>query len=89
MKNNYNYKKASLFITFIGALLLASCGSEKNNEAERFKSGVFEIPAGKGYSKTTITKISETGRVERLRQNGWWTHPISGWSMFYPFYREP
>ena len=29
-------------MTFIGALLLASCGSEKNNDAERFKSGVFE-----------------------------------------------
>lgn len=57
MKNKYNYKIVFLFMTFIGALLLASCGSEKNNDAERFKSGVFEIPAGKGYSKTIVTRI--------------------------------
>ncbi|MDB4065125.1 hypothetical protein N9536_05035, partial [Flavobacteriaceae bacterium] len=67
MKNNYNYKKASLFITFIGALLLASCGSEKNNDAERFKSGIFEIPAGKGYSKTTVTRIDSLQIEEYIK----------------------
>ncbi|EAR12049.1 hypothetical protein PI23P_11967 [Polaribacter irgensii 23-P] len=33
-----------------------SCSSEKGNP-ERFRKGVFEIPAGNGYSKTIITRI--------------------------------
>ena len=29
----------------------------KDNDASRFKTGVFEIPAGKGYSKTIVKRI--------------------------------
>ncbi|AQS93350.1 hypothetical protein BXQ17_04305 [Polaribacter sp. BM10] len=37
-------------------LILASCKAEKG-DPDRFKQGVFEIPAGNGYSKTKITRI--------------------------------
>ncbi len=38
-------------------LILSSCSSEvKKGNANRFKIGVFEIPAGDSYSKTTITR---------------------------------
>jgi len=57
MKNNYNLNKLYSFLLFVGIVLLSSCGPEKNLDASRFKSGVFEIPAGKGYSKTTVTRI--------------------------------
>ena len=30
---------------------------KKRSNAERFKLGVFEIPAGKGYSKTIVTRV--------------------------------
>ena len=36
---------------------LISCSSEIKDNSDRFKKGVFEIPAGKGYSKTTIRRI--------------------------------
>lgn len=29
---------------------------EKDSDAERFKSGIFEIPAGQGYEKTIIIR---------------------------------
>lgn len=40
------------------SLLLLSLFSCKNNEPDpdRFKSGTFEIPAGKGYEKTIIIR---------------------------------
>jgi hypothetical protein len=38
-------------------ITLASCKSEIKDNSNRFKEGVFEIPAGEGYSKTTITRI--------------------------------
>jgi hypothetical protein len=44
------------FILFCFSLNFASCSPEKGNP-DRFKKGVFEIPAGNGYSKTTITRI--------------------------------
>lgn len=58
--NNFkNWKILSKMypLTFIVGLIFmfSSCNSEKP-DAERFKQGVFEIPAGKGYSKTTITR---------------------------------
>ena len=37
-------------------VLASSCTSEKG-DPKRFRTGVFEIPAGEGYSKTTITRI--------------------------------
>jgi hypothetical protein len=49
-----------LFLVFVSCLLpinLTSCKSEIKDNSDRFKKGVFEIPAGKGYSKTTVTRI--------------------------------
>ena len=43
--------------TLIIAAVLTSCKSEFNDNSDRFKKGVFEIPAGEGYGKTTITRI--------------------------------
>jgi len=43
--------------TLILATVLTSCKSEINDNSDRFKKGVFEIPAGEGYGKTTITRI--------------------------------
>ena len=57
MKNNYSYKITTLFSILIIVFFLSSCSSKKANNAERFKLGVFEIPAGKGYSKTIVTRI--------------------------------
>ncbi|MCG1036707.1 hypothetical protein [Polaribacter sargassicola] len=38
-------------------ITLVSCKSEIEDNSDRFKQGVFEVPAGKGYSKTIITRI--------------------------------
>jgi len=38
-------------------VFLLSCNSPLKDNSNRFKKGVFEIPAGKGYSKTTITRV--------------------------------
>ena len=38
-------------------ILFYSCNSDLKNNSDRFKKGVFEIPAGKGYSKTIIKRI--------------------------------
>jgi hypothetical protein len=43
-----------LFVLFLASLL--SCTSNFKRDADRFKKGVFEIPAAKSYSKTTITR---------------------------------
>jgi len=49
-------KKLLYLVVFIG--LIASCKEvaivDNNNQ---FKKGVFEIPAGNGYGKTTITRV--------------------------------
>jgi hypothetical protein len=37
-------------------IILTSCQSEIKDNTDRFKKGVFEIPAGEGYSKTIITR---------------------------------
>ena len=57
MKNNYSYKITTLFSILIIVFFLSSCNSKKSSNAERFKLGVFEIPAGKGYSKTIVTRV--------------------------------
>ena len=52
-------KRNTLFLSLFSCfflLVLTSCSSEKG-DPDRFKQGVFEIPAGEGYSKTTITRI--------------------------------
>ena len=48
----------ALFLSLVSCFLflITSCSIEKG-DADRFKKGVFEIPAGNGYSKTTITRI--------------------------------
>lgn len=38
-------------------IVLSSCNSQTEDNSDRFKKGVFEIPAGKGYNKTIITRI--------------------------------
>jgi len=49
-------KKLLYLVVFIG--LIAACKEvaivDNNNQ---FKKGVFEIPAGNGYGKTTITRV--------------------------------
>ena len=49
--------RSDILILCFVVLLLNSCKSEPKGDASRFKIGTFEIPAGKGYSKTTITRI--------------------------------
>lgn len=52
-------KRKALFLSLFSCfflLVLTSCSSEKGHP-DRFKQGVFEIPAGDGYSKTIITRI--------------------------------
>ena len=46
-------KLVVLLIVFIA---LYSCKSEIKDNSDQFKQGVFEIPAGEGYSKTIITR---------------------------------
>ena len=51
-------KKACNTLLVVATILVlaSSCTSEKG-DPKRFRTGVFEIPAGEGYSKTTITRI--------------------------------
>jgi|TARA_B110000967_G_C18899493_1_gene573578 hypothetical protein len=37
-------------------ILLSSCSSEIKDNSDKFKIGVFEIPAGKGFVKETIIR---------------------------------
>ena len=57
MKNNLSYKVFTSVLFLFGLSFLLSCSSSKDNDASRFKTGVFEIPAGKGYSKTIVKRI--------------------------------
>ncbi|MEO9569981.1 MAG: hypothetical protein ABJH82_07885 [Polaribacter sp.] len=45
-----------LFYFFTFLLFFSSCQSEIKDNSDRFKKGVFEIPAGNSYSKTIITR---------------------------------
>ena len=47
-------KRLLAILTII--ITLISCNSEIKDNSNRFKEGVFEIPAGEGYSKTIITR---------------------------------
>jgi hypothetical protein len=47
--------KKILFI-IAGILVFTSCKSEFEDNSNRFKKGVFEIPAGKGFVKETIIR---------------------------------
>lgn len=44
----------SILCTFF--ILLSSCSSEIKDNSDKFKKGVFEIPAGKGFVKETIIR---------------------------------
>jgi hypothetical protein len=53
----FNRTKSKVILSLLSFLfVLLSCNSEIKDNSKRFKEGVFEIPAGKGYSKTTITR---------------------------------
>ena len=67
MKDNHSYKISTLFSILIIVLFLSSCNSKKASNAERFKLGVFEIPAGKGYSKTIVTRIDSLQVEEYIK----------------------
>jgi len=63
-KNNnffsFNLKKYPLTACILYAVcslfIFSACSSEKG-DPDRFRKGIFEVPAGKGYSKTIITRI--------------------------------
>lgn len=46
----------NIFIFLFGILILTSCKSEFKDNSDRFKTGVFEIPAGKDFVKETIIR---------------------------------
>ncbi len=50
-----NWKFNFIFITSF-FMLFSSCKSEIKDNSDRFKKGIFEIPAGEGFSKTIITR---------------------------------
>jgi hypothetical protein len=52
---NFRYNKYFVYALCL-LFFLSACSSEKG-DPERFRQGVFEVPAGKGYSKTIITRI--------------------------------
>lgn len=57
IKSNLKPKQLFVFsILLLSTLVSVSCSSEIKGDADRFKRGVFEIPAGNGYGKTTITR---------------------------------
>ncbi|MBL4606151.1 MAG: hypothetical protein JKY02_10975 [Flavobacteriaceae bacterium] len=59
MQSNFLSKitRSNIFILCVGVLFFYACQPEPKGDATRIKKGVFEIAAGKGYSKTTITRV--------------------------------
>ena len=55
LKNNF-CRLTSYFIVIFMLFYLQSCITESKIDASRFKKGVFEIPAGNDYGKTTIIR---------------------------------
>ena len=58
-ESRIKFKRLVPLFAFIFCLLsfvFFSCSSEIKDNSNRFKEGVFEIPAGKGYSKTIVTR---------------------------------
>ena len=55
---NLQHNRCIKYIGYSLCLLciLSSCTSDKG-DPKRFREGIFEVPAGDGYSKTTITRI--------------------------------
>ena len=54
---NKYFDRILLSISMILIVSFSSCKKEIISNASRFKKGVFEIPAGKGYSKTVLTRV--------------------------------
>jgi hypothetical protein len=67
MKSNQSYKVFTSVLFLCGLSFLLSCSSNKDNDASRFKTGVFEIPAGKGYSKTIVKRIDSLQIEEYIK----------------------
>ncbi len=44
------------YFIILSVLIFSSCKSEFEDNSERFKAGVFEIPAGKDFVKETIIR---------------------------------
>ncbi|WP_299665586.1 hypothetical protein [uncultured Polaribacter sp.] len=63
------------FILLASFFILYACKSEIADNSDKFKKGVFEIPAGKGYSKTIVTRIDslqieEYEKITSISKNG-------------------
>lgn len=57
MISKFKLKKRNVSSTLLLVIVIFySCSSDIKGDADRFKKGVFEIPAGNGYSKTIITR---------------------------------
>jgi len=53
----FNRMKSKVILPLFSFLfILFSCNSDIKDNSKRFKEGIFEIPAGKGYGKTIITR---------------------------------
>ena len=50
-------KKLILTTLSIITLILIGCKSDSKGNPDRFKLGIFEIPAGDSYGKTIITRL--------------------------------
>jgi hypothetical protein len=45
-----------IFYLFCGIVIITSCKSDFEDNSDRFKEGVFEIPAGDNFVKETIIR---------------------------------
>lgn len=57
----------NIFKILIIFVILTSCKSEIKDSSDRFKKGIFEIPAGDGYGKTIIKRIDSL-QIENYEQ---------------------
>jgi len=55
-------------IIFVLSILIITCNKDPLNP-DRFKSGMFEIPAGKGYEKTIIIRLDSL-QIEKYESRG-------------------
>ena len=45
-----------IFCCLIAVIALSSCKAEIEGDPDRFKKGIFEIPASESFGKTTIIR---------------------------------
>ena len=62
-----SYKRLFFIISITLILFAFSCNTKTEGKASRFRSGIFEIPEGKGYSKTVITRIDSLQIEEYIK----------------------